>query len=188
VADRLVADAEMLLDDDEDDIEDALDTGAARLLAANSWAEMGKLRYAQKLAADVLSDEPDNPAAFLTLGMILIGTGDRANALMALGEVRALLGDADFSEAGLLLGALQLSNADGVLSTDRDSVARGIAELSSFVDRFPRRIAARHLILAAALSIGKADVAREQWAAIGEVNEWVPRQGGDLGALGQRVS
>lgn len=188
VADRLVADAEMLLDDDEDDIEDALDTRDARLLAANSWAEMGKLRYAQKLAADVLSDDPDNPAAFLTLGTILIGTGDRANALMALGEVRVLLGDSDFSEAGLLLGALQLSNADGMLSTDRDSVARGMAELSSFVNRFPRRIAARHLILAAALSIGKADVAREQWAAIGEVNEWVSRQGGDLGALGHRVS
>ena len=188
VADRLVADAEMLLnDDDEDDFEMAMDTRDARLLAANAWAEMGKLRHAQKLSADVLSEEPNSPAAFLALGTILIAMGDRVNAAMALGEVRAILGDGDISEAGLLLGGLLMANEDGTACGGAEAVRAGVIELSSYCRRFPRRIAARHLLLSGALITGQAELAREQWEGIRSVNEWVCRQGGELGELGSRV-
>lgn len=183
VVEHLAADALMLLPDDDDEMEEELDTRDARLLAAESWASLGKLRHARKLAADVLSEEPDNAAAYLTLGGILVALGDRDNAMTALREVRSQLQDADPSEAGLMLGALLITAEDGETLGDEASLKAGVKELVAFAHRNPRRIIARHLILMAAVSLSEGDLVNEQWEAIRSTNEWLTRQEGNLSKL-----
>lgn len=176
--------AEMLMPEDGDVIGDAEDLredvrgrkmspdrAYDRLIQrAEGYIGLQKYAFAQKLLGDAVTLVPTRIEAYLVLGRVFAEMGQKKRALEMFREVRSIRGKDDYSDAPLLIAALELRDDKGRPRYRGADAEKAMDELKFYIARHPRSMTALKLLLNAQSARGDKAPGKETTAHMKKIN------------------